>query len=727
MNAIESQGPSYKISRLCDWFCSQKKNIRILEILVLLLLPFTYLYIVLNYFVARSMPGGSSDAMYYMDAAVRGIIAGNYLFIDRLVHVIGLRWSYFLITPSYLAGAYYILFINLLIILIAMYWSYARKGLFAGLFVGISLVTSYSLLFNATNVYTDQTMSLFCLIAFIFFFSEYRNKVFDPTLMAGLFCAVACFSKLPGVVLLIFFIAWIIYEKKGPRLKPLLLGFLIGSALVVSVFVLTYGFVSLGHLIITNMYLKYFIIQPFKDRSLYEFYMLQHYLPLFLPLVILQGAYKNKTAKPLFFVAVIYIAFSLLMSFTLQWYALSDNYLFPLLTFSSMGWGIYLAILYDNSNIKSTILSKFYLNSAFKLIFAVFCIIVIFICFKLGIENYKTFINLSSPDINQLLLRIYPLVPICMVSLFVLIEYFKSKVLLSRPLILSLIVLISLWCPAYNGSLAYSGVSAINKVSELVYTAPVVFNEIPANKFSVYVEKWNSSKYADDISRYYAYFFNEKYPKVYDGNTYFNIVASMYMILNKNDIPNAWEYGDMLLTDAPGYINQYFPKAEEVQRIPWESGYLSLMDLNTDIKNLIGPDRFVSHGNNSGGNFFLDRWTANGSGTVQKIKLKCGTPGNVRVAIYADSNGSPGVLLNAVNTNTSVNAGWNEIAIPATSIIAGTDYWLAAISDANCILYTSRAGAIQKYKPAIYSTFSFPNPAGVDFAVFDGYNIMVGY
>jgi len=722
----ESQGLLSNAIKLCGRFYFEKKHILILEILVLLLLSLTYLYIVLNYFIVRSVPGGSSDAMYYMDAAIRG--TGNFGLIDRIVPVIGLRWSYFTTTPSYLAGAYYILLVNLLIISIAIYWSYARKGLFAGLLVGISLVTSFTFLYNATNVYTDQTMSLFCLIAFIFFFSEYRNKVFDPTLMAGLFTAIACFSKLPGVVILIFFIVWIIYEKKWLRFKSLLQGFLIGSILVITIFVLTYDLVSLWHIIINNRYgIGSFLAEPFTERSLYEYFMRQYCLPVFLPFIILLGAYKNKTTKPLFFAAVAYMAFSLLMSFIVLWYSLTDNYIFPLLMFGSMGWGIYLAFLYDNSNIKSTILSKFYLNRFFKLIFALFCIIVIFICFKLGIENYKTFINLSSPDINQFLLRIYPLVPICMVSLFVLVEYFKSKASISRPLILSLIILISLWCPAYNGSLAYSGVSAVNKVSELVYTAPVIFNEIPANKFSVYVEKWNLSKYADDIPRYYAYFFNEKYPKVHDGNSYFNAATSMFMILNKNEIPNAWEYGDLLLTDAPGCIKQYFPKAEEVQRITWESGYLSLMDLNTDIKKLIGPDRFISHGNNSGGYFFLDRWTATVSGTVQNIKIKCGTSGNVKVAIYADINGSPGVLLNAINTNTSVNAGWNEIAIPTTSIIAGTDYWLAAISDANCIQYTSQAGSVQKYKPAIYSTFNFPNSAGSGFTFFGGYNIIAGY
>jgi hypothetical protein len=86
----------------------------------------------------------------------------------------------------------------------------------------------------------------------------------------------------------------------------------------------------------------------------------------------------------------------------------------------------------------------------------------------------------------------------------------------------------------------------------------------------------------------------------------------------------------------------------------------------------------------------------------------------VKVAVYADNAGSPGTLLNAVNTSITEVSGWNSIDFPSTTITSGTNYWLAANSSANRIGQRTIT-SVNRYKAATFSGFSFPNPAGTGF------------
>jgi C1A family cysteine protease len=130
---------------------------------------------------------------------------------------------------------------------------------------------------------------------------------------------------------------------------------------------------------------------------------------------------------------------------------------------------------------------------------------------------------------------------------------------------------------------------------------------------------------------------------------------------------------------------------------------------------LIGPEDSTATGTTSPNYFILDRFAANSSGSIASIKVKCGASGNVKVAIYADSSGSPGALLNAANTGTAVTTGWNTISIPSTAVTAGTYYWLAFIMDASCVSYKQEGSTTRWFKTVSYSGFTFPSSAGSGF------------
>jgi hypothetical protein len=121
---------------------------------------------------------------------------------------------------------------------------------------------------------------------------------------------------------------------------------------------------------------------------------------------------------------------------------------------------------------------------------------------------------------------------------------------------------------------------------------------------------------------------------------------------------------------------------------------------------------------------FLTRWAADNTGSVTEIKLKASTPGNAKAAIYADSGGGPGALLNST-ASTAVSVGWNTITIPSTTIAAGTNYWLAVRTDTtgSSLWGASGTGA---YKPLDYAS-NWPDPAGIGYTSLSYHSLVAGW
>jgi len=143
-----------------------------------------------------------------------------------------------------------------------------------------------------------------------------------------------------------------------------------------------------------------------------------------------------------------------------------------------------------------------------------------------------------------------------------------------------------------------------------------------------------------------------------------------------------------------------------------ESMYRIRTDAGREYKKLIGQDDQTIAASVAADYHWTDKFTAAASGTMDLFRIKCSGSGNVKLAIYADEAGSPGALLNALDTDQAVVAGWNEIAFPATELTQGTVYWLSFTSDSAIVGRWSESANTKKYKSVSYSGFSFPDPAG---------------
>ncbi len=164
-------------------------------------------------------------------------------------------------------------------------------------------------------------------------------------------------------------------------------------------------------------------------------------------------------------------------------------------------------------------------------------------------------------------------------------------------------------------------------------------------------------------------------------------------------------------TGGTYYWRVYAGNAGDLWSIPSEVRSF----VNNNSQRFLGPEDSTATATTSPNYFILDRFTANTTGDITSIRIKCGSNGNVKVAIYADSAGSPGALLNAVNTGTAVTTGWNTISIPSTAVNAGAYYWLSFIMDTSCVSYRQEGNTTRCFKPVAYNGFTFPASAGSGF------------
>jgi len=180
----------------------------------------------------------------------------------------------------------------------------------------------------------------------------------------------------------------------------------------------------------------------------------------------------------------------------------------------------------------------------------------------------------------------------------------------------------------------------------------------------------------------------------------------------------------LALTPATGVIdgtptaNGYFAFTAQVDDgVTTDIQLLSIFVPN--MQKLLGADDAEPVGP-AGANFMvLDKYTAIATGSVTSIRLKCTAPGNVKVALYSDSSGSPGSILGVNNPGASVVDGWNNISLPSTAVEMGTDYWIAYNTSTNCVGYFSLPGGGLVFKYLFFGT-AFPYSAGNGFTTSSG-------
>jgi len=105
------------------------------------------------------------------------------------------------------------------------------------------------------------------------------------------------------------------------------------------------------------------------------------------------------------------------------------------------------------------------------------------------------------------------------------------------------------------------------------------------------------------------------------------------------------------------------------------------------------------------------------TGEISSIQVKCyfddpdPPPAHLKVAIYADSDGNPGSLLNEAESDNITVSSWKPVDFPSTELQKKTWYWLAAIADADIICTQTNAEIDSRSRDEDFDGFQFPDPA----------------
>jgi len=148
--------------------------------------------------------------------------------------------------------------------------------------------------------------------------------------------------------------------------------------------------------------------------------------------------------------------------------------------------------------------------------------------------------------------------------------------------------------------------------------------------------------------------------------------------------------------------------------------------IHIEVK-LVGADDATPDVTNISSDFIvLAKFTAVATGTMTQFRIRMKGSGNVQVGIYSDNAGAADALLNSVGS-TAVVSGVNIITFPSTSIISGTDYWLAYNCDTSDTIGVIANGlGMTEYKALTYGT-AFPNPAGAGYTTDSWTNLEAGW
>jgi len=564
--------------------------VNVLQILILTGFPIMYLIFTLKDFW---MLPGPYDPMTYMEPAVWHSFVGHFYLIDRIVVAIGIRLSALIFSPLYAAGPYYIAIINYLVISTAVLFAYKKGGFLAGLFAGILLTSAYLLLVYATWIYADQTMTLFALLSFIFFYSDYKSRIFNHMVIAGALIAFTCFSKITGLAILIPFAITLTQEKRWRETGRLFLGFAAGTLIIFAATYMLFGWDSVTYVIqngfmqITGQLPGYYVLGQTRNSielSYLPMLFTEYNMFVALSMIVYIGAYRKKITRNLYFAALSFlVVYTLFIAFT-GYFRAVPNYIYPVTVFGLLGTAVYLGLQFENSprNIAGIrVLS----NRWFQLILGTTLIVISFLMLQYGVDNSVFLTAPAAKGVPYILRMAYTIVPLAIIVIMVLIEYTMARIA-----ILIMFILIACWVPSYNGAYAINRTKIFANWHGFYYSTARVINQVNTQKLSVYLEEWKRKgwPYAEGTSGIlwvYGNFFNEKYSKISYSDPrsrdkiMAEVKANIDIITDEKDISSA--RGVYIITDTPVKVLKVFPGATVIKKLSWEGLSLSVMDIST--------------------------------------------------------------------------------------------------------------------------------------------------
>jgi hypothetical protein len=181
--------------------------------------------------------------------------------------------------------------------------------------------------------------------------------------------------------------------------------------------------------------------------------------------------------------------------------------------------------------------------------------------------------SFSYPFFIKWLYVLGPLLTICLLGLIELLR--------RREIVYIFLFVFILWSSAYNGGLAFNKIDGIRYESDFFYKVAPILNNVQAEKFSIYVTKFNEHPFGNTptLLRVYSAFFDDKHQKNNDYKSLYNqrkrISNDIQMIFDEDSL--AQFSGDYILTDKPDRVIYHHNEAKIISQFNWENTQLYVM------------------------------------------------------------------------------------------------------------------------------------------------------
>ena len=539
-----------------------------LQILALVFLVGFYAWNIINNFWLLPC---HRDSVEYIAPAIFGTSWGGYWpWLERLTLAVGLRlFVLFMPNNTVMAGPTLLFVVNLAILITGILWAFKRAGFYASFFFAIFFSSSYLPTLYGSIVYPDQFVALFSLLTFIFFFEDdfgiIQTKKFHKfMLIAGIFAALTCFSKVMGLSTLAFFLFYLFLTRDWKRMRDFCFGLLLGSLLICTSYSLLYNPQSLVYTI------KQFFVSNVSDNLdvLNKFYVsylnivLDMLFAPFIGLLIAIGAYRKSLTRNLFLVA---------------WANIIIMYCYA--AFAGAGNGpharyIYTAFIFTILGLSIHFSEYVHLNKQNGSKIIIIGVALLLLGRSIGVTFDPS--QYTPAKFPYYIKWLYVLGPLFILGAMILIEFFKTRWLI--PL---LVICISLWNTSYNGGWATSYQKLLTTYCNDMFTAAKAVNEVPSNNFGVYVSSFTELQNPERIIWIYKYFINSSIPHEngFDSLYKFNQFISQNIQYIPGERKLTTVDFDYLLTDQEASVKQHYPHATRVKEIFWKGKSLSVLKL----------------------------------------------------------------------------------------------------------------------------------------------------
>jgi len=523
----------------------RKNQTQILKIIPLILILAIYSWF---FFRNLAMLPDPNDPLEYIAPSVWHTLVDIYPWLDRIIIADSIRLFSLVMRPE-IAGAVYFGLINYLILIIATIWAYRQRGFWTAFLCIFFLSISYPLLRYANYGYSDATVALFSLLAFIVCFRAKKRSF----LWAGIFTALAFFSKVTGLAVLIFFLADMLFKKDFQGLKNFFLGIIIGVATAFSLTILLFGFESLKE---TILKIGFNFSSNTEPRSIiadsgYNILHPEILLPGYLALIVFIAGYKDFLIRKLFLFSLFFIGFFAILVIFSHHVIVYPHYLFTAYIFASIGMSFYLAKISQK------------ISDSTKYFLAFSSVVLVFLGITLGLAR-PNFLESYLEYAPTWFKASYVIFFLIIILLMVLIASLKKT-----SLAIVFIILMAFFGSLFTSASAYSYIHRQKLIATSAYVFAQILGQSPSAEVKVYADFPNETS-KNRALWVYSLFYDHQHNRDSASKNQEDIARTITFIEEKN-LDSDWNF---LLTDNEKEVRLKFPQANIIKALPEFGLYL---------------------------------------------------------------------------------------------------------------------------------------------------------